>query len=70
MTNPEEDPMEPVKKLVRPSEGAMIAGVCAGIARHFDLDATLIRVIWVLLVCLAGTGALAYLICWILIPQE
>jgi phage shock protein PspC (stress-responsive transcriptional regulator) len=62
--------MEPEKKLVRPKDGAMIAGVCAGVARYFGLDPTLIRVIWVLLVCLAGTGILAYLICWIVIPQE
>jgi phage shock protein PspC (stress-responsive transcriptional regulator) len=62
--------MEPEKKLVRPKDGAMIAGVCAGVARYFGLDPTLVRVIWVLLVCLAGTGVLAYLICWLVIPQE
>jgi phage shock protein PspC (stress-responsive transcriptional regulator) len=62
--------MEPEKKLVRPKDGAMIAGVCAGMARYFGLDPTLVRVIWVLLVCLAGTGVLAYLICWLVIPQE
>lgn len=61
---------EPDKKLVRPRDGRMIAGVCAGVARYFGLDATLIRVIWVLLVCLAGTGILAYLICWLIIPEE
>ena len=62
--------MDPQKKLVRPKEGAMIGGVCAGIARYFELDATLIRVLWVLMVCLAGTGLLAYLVCWIVIPPE
>jgi phage shock protein PspC (stress-responsive transcriptional regulator) len=58
------------KKLIRPRDGAMIAGVCAGVARTLDVDATLIRVIWVLLVCLGGTGLLAYAICWLVIPRE
>jgi len=62
--------MDPEKKLVRVKEGAMFAGVCAGVARYFGLDPTLIRVVWVLCVCLAGGGVLAYLICWIVIPQE
>ena len=50
------------KKLVRPRNGAWIAGVCAGFARYFGLDPTIIRV--------AGTGILAYAICWIVIPSE
>jgi len=62
--------MEAEKKLIRPKDGAMIGGVCAGVARYFDLDATLIRVIWVLLVCVGGTGLLAYVICWLVIPRE
>jgi len=48
----------------------MIAGVCSGVGRHFGLDVTLIRVVWVLLVLLYGTGVLAYVICWIVIPKE
>ena len=62
--------MEVEKKLVRPKDGAMIGGVCAGVARYFGLDATLIRVIWVLVVCIGGVGLLAYVICWIVIPGE
>ena len=46
-----------------------IAGVCAGIANYFDLDPTLVRVIWILLVCAAGTGVLAYLIAWAVMPE-
>lgn len=55
---------------LRRSGDGMIAGVCSGIARHFGLDVTLIRVVWVLLVLLYGTGFLAYAICWIVIPKE
>jgi phage shock protein PspC (stress-responsive transcriptional regulator) len=62
--------MEAEKKLIRPKDGAMIAGVCAGVARTFGLDATLIRVIWALMICVGGTGLLAYVICWLVIPKE
>jgi phage shock protein C len=58
------------KKLVRPKDGAIIAGVCAGFARYFGVDATLVRLLWVLAFCLAGTGLLAYLVCWLVIPRE
>jgi phage shock protein PspC (stress-responsive transcriptional regulator) len=58
------------KKLMRPKDGALIGGVCAAFARYYGIDATVIRLVWVLLVCLGGTGLLAYLICWIVIPRE
>lgn len=48
----------------------MIAGVCAGFARYFKIDVTLIRIAWLAAVVLAGTGLLAYLICWIVMPKE
>ena len=47
-----------------------VAGVCAAFANSFDLDVTLIRIIWVLVVLLGGTGLLAYLVCWLIIPNE
>jgi phage shock protein PspC (stress-responsive transcriptional regulator) len=62
--------MEPEKRLLRPRDGIMIAGVCAGFARYLGLDVTLVRLAWVLLVPLGGTGLLAYVICWVVIPQE
>ena len=62
--------MTDTKRLVRPRSDRWIAGVCSGIARYFGLDPTLIRVLWVLFVCLAGSGILAYVICWIVIPEE
>jgi phage shock protein C len=58
------------KKLVRPLAGRWIAGVCAGIGKHFGLDPTLVRVAWTLFFCLGGAGLLGYLICWIIIPNE
>ena len=62
--------MQNQNRLVRPREGRMIGGVCAGIARHLGLDVSLIRVVWALLVCAGGTGLLAYILCWIIIPEE
>lgn len=61
---------EDVKKLVRVQDGRMIGGVCAGIGRYFGVDSTLIRLAWVALALLLGTGVLAYVICWIVIPEE
>ena len=58
------------KRLTRDVNNKKIAGVCAGIANYFDLDPTLVRVIWILLVCVAGTGVLAYLIAWAVIPED
>jgi phage shock protein C len=62
--------MDQGQKLLRPREGALIGGVCAAFARALGIDVTIIRVAWVLTVCLAGTGLLAYVICWIVIPRE
>ena len=56
------------KRLVRSSTDKKIAGVCAGLADYFDLDVTIIRIIWLLAVLFAGTGVLVYAILWIALP--
>jgi phage shock protein C len=59
------------KILVRSQKGRMVAGICAGIADYSGLDVTLVRVIvTVVSVFTAGTGALAYLAAWVIIPSE
>jgi phage shock protein C len=58
----------PVKKLMRSSTDKKIAGVCAGLADYFDLDPTVIRLVWLLTIFFAGTGVLAYIILWIVLP--
>jgi phage shock protein PspC (stress-responsive transcriptional regulator) len=45
-----------------------IAGVCAGLADYFDLDPTIVRVVWLLAILVGGTGVLAYLVLWIVLP--
>jgi phage shock protein PspC (stress-responsive transcriptional regulator) len=47
----------------------MIAGVCAAFAQRYQWDITIVRIITAL-ICLSGAGALAYLIAWIIIPEE
>ena len=50
------------RKLYRDVDNGKISGVCAGLSDYFDLDVTLIIVIWLVLVLCAGTGLLAYII--------
>jgi phage shock protein C len=56
-------------QLVRPRHPRVIAGVCSGLALHYGWDITITRLILVLCVLLAGTGVLAYIIGWIVIPE-
>lgn len=56
--------------LLRPRYNRKIAGVCAGFARAYGWDLTMVRLVLVLLVIFGGTGVLAYLICWIVIPED
>jgi phage shock protein C len=59
------------KRLVRPRANRKIAGVCAGFAEYFDLDVTLVRVVWLVLLLIPPClGLLSYLIAWIVMPEE
>jgi len=58
------------KKLTR-SKNRMIAGVCAGIAEYFDIDPTVVRLIWaVFSVMSIGAGVIAYIVAWLLMPER
>lgn len=58
------------KRLYKINEGKMIDGVCCGIAEYFNVDPTLIRLLWVLFSACAGSGILAYIVCAIVIPRK
>ncbi len=58
------------KRLYRVEQGKKIFGVCGGIGEYFNIDPTVIRVIWALLAFAAGTGVLAYFICALCMPSE
>ena len=58
-----------MKRLYKIDEGKILDGVCGGIAEYFNLDPTLVRIVWALL-SLSGTGVLAYIICAVLMPRK
>lgn len=59
-----------MKKLYRSRTDKMLGGVCGGVAAYFDIDPVLVRLLWVLALIMGGTGGLAYIIAWIIIPEE
>lgn len=59
--------MEP-KKLYRSRSNRMICGVCGGIAEYFNLDPSIVRLLFVLFGC-TGTGIVAYVVAAIIIPE-
>jgi len=58
------------RPFARYSSDKKIGGVCGGVARYFDLDSTLVRAVWLLCVLLGGTGLLAYLVLWVVMPLD
>ena len=58
------------KRLVRPRQGRKIAGVCLGFAEYFDIDVTLVRLVWLVTVLMSGIGLIPYIIGWIVMPDE
>ena len=58
------------KRLYRSYEHKMIAGVCGGLGEYFDMDPTIVRLIVVAAALIGGSGLLAYLLAWIIIPQR
>lgn len=62
---------KPIKRLYRSRKDKVLGGVCAGIADYFEVDPVVIRLIWVIAALISmGLGIIAYLIAWIIIPEE
>ncbi|MCR4399306.1 MAG: PspC domain-containing protein [Syntrophomonadaceae bacterium] len=59
-----------MKRLYRSRKERMIAGVCGGLAEYFDVDVVLVRLVWAVAFLAGGVGLLAYLLAWIVIPEE
>ena len=57
------------RRLYRSSNNKMICGVCGGLGEYFNIDPTIIRLVWALFAC-SGTGFLVYLIAAIIIPLD
>ena len=59
------------KRLTRSKKNRIVAGVCAGLGDYLDIDPTIVRLIWVLLIFFSfGAAILAYIIAWIVIPEK
>ncbi len=62
--------MSEAKKLYRSKTDRKILGVCGGFAEYFDVDVTIMRIIFLVLLLCAGGGLLAYLICALVMPEK
>ncbi len=58
------------KRLTRSTSERMLAGVAGGVAQYFDMDPTLVRLIFVLLAAAGGPGVLIYLVMWLIVPED
>ena len=58
------------KRLYKIEEGKKLCGVCGGIDEYFDVDPTLIRLLWIILVLCVGTGILAYIVAALIMPNK
>ena len=58
-----------MKKLYK-SNNKMIDGVCAGVAEYFNIDPTVVRVVWAIFSCMGGSGILAYIIATLVMPKN
>lgn len=58
------------KRLYRSRRDGMIAGVCGGLAEYFDVDPSLVRLVFILTIFLGGAGLVVYLVAWIIVPEN
>ena len=61
--------MEEPRKLYRSRTQRMVAGVCGGLAEYFNIDTTVIRVLFLVLTLFGGSGLVIYVVMWILVPD-
>jgi phage shock protein PspC (stress-responsive transcriptional regulator) len=58
------------KRLYRSRKERIIGGVCGGLGIYFNIDPVFTRLIWAVLFFFGGIGLLAYIIAWIIVPEE
>lgn len=59
-----------MKSLTRSRTDRVIAGVCGGLGQYFGVDPVIIRLIFVVITILGGAGVLAYIVMWIIVPED
>ncbi|HET7174270.1 MAG TPA: PspC domain-containing protein [Nocardioidaceae bacterium] len=67
---PAGDRLRDLDSVRRPTEGRVLGGVAAGLARHFDIDPIVVRVLLVVAVFFGGGGLLCYLLAWLTVPSD
>lgn len=58
------------KKLYRSKSNRMLVGVCSGIAEYFNIDPTVVRVLWAIASVLGFAGVIVYIVCAFVIPEK
>jgi len=69
-SDPPDAAVDAGRRLIRPTEGRVVAGVAAGLADYFGISATVYRVAFAALVLLGGSGIILYAAAWLVIPDE
>ncbi|KKS53849.1 MAG: hypothetical protein A2295_01330 [Candidatus Jacksonbacteria bacterium RIFOXYB2_FULL_44_15] len=64
------EPDKKPRRLCRSTSDRMIAGVCGGLAEYFNIDPTIVRLIFVATVLFGGSGIIAYVILWAAVPEK
>lgn len=58
------------KRLYRSSRDKQLGGVCGGLAEYLEIDPSLIRLAAILILLVGGTGFLAYIVAWLVVPSD
>jgi phage shock protein C len=70
-SGPEPPPVDGGPRVVRRSRSErVIAGVCGGVGRYLGVDPVLLRIAFIILALANGLGVIAYVVCWVAIPEE
>jgi phage shock protein PspC (stress-responsive transcriptional regulator) len=69
-TTTDTTPTESERRLIRPADDRVVAGVCSGLARYFGLDPLVYRIAFAALILLGGSGLILYAAAWLVIPDE
>ncbi len=63
--------MPGVKKLYRSKKNKILGGVCGGLGEYFNVDPTIVRLLWIIFTVLSfAAGLIIYLLAWIIIPEK
>jgi phage shock protein C len=64
-------PARSARRLMRSATDKKLAGICGGLGEYFEMDSTLVRLIWVLVVVFTGIfpGVIVYLVAWLIMPE-